>query len=236
MKRAKTLSALSLAIIMLFVVGCTRTNDSESSYTWLREGETLNEEGLRFSAGEISNVTLNTAYSSINIRTHNSDYIFIEYVPLPAIQGGNQGNLAHHYIIWPRYVQTSGHLEIFKEVALEPGTAIRGGEITIFVPTYEGIMFDGLILSNTVGSIEMSGFTVDTATINSGNGDLIIANVGIEGNLTLQTAFSNIDISNSYVGGILSAVTTHGNITLTNVDTEIENADLNTSNGDVIIN
>jgi len=225
MKRAKILLALSLTVIMLFVIGCTRSNDSasdsENSYTWLREGETLNEEGLRFSTGELSNLVINTINDSINIRTHNRDYILVEYAPLPPIQGGNQGNLAHHYPISPRYVYIDGHIEIFKEVALEPGTAIRGGDITIFVPTYDGIMFDGLILSTTIGSIEMNGFNADAVTINTDNGSLVIENINIENNLTIHATIGSIDIRNSHIGGILSATTSNGDVRLANVDTDI---------------
>jgi len=254
MKRSKILLAFFIVIIMLLVVGCQEQMiDGQvvrGNYTWLREGETLEEGGLRFSTDEINYLVISTRSNNVTIGTHNGNDIVIEYVP----DAPGSGRYYHH-IIRPRYVYANNHLEIFRDVNLATNTFIRSGTIKITVPIYDGLMFEdisittasgdirfdnfnanNIIISTSSGSIRLANLNANSATVNTTINSIDVTNVDIEGNLVLQTTHENIDISYSRVRGILSATTTFADIIITNVDTDIDNADLNTSHGGIIIN
>ena len=250
MKRLRILLTFGIAAIIIFTVGCTREQRVTGSYTWLRSGETLAEDGLRFSVEELNNIVINSIHNRVTIETHSGNDIIIEYVPDP--QG--RGNYYHH-TIRPRYEFANGNLEIFRDVRLASNTFILNGSINILVPIYDGLMFESVLITTTIGDIRVGNFNADSikinttqrdvrltnlnannVTVNTSIGSLYVNNVDIENNLVLQTELRDIDINNSRVGGQLSASTTaNANIKVTNVDTDIDNAELYTPRGDVII-
>jgi len=234
-KCTKILFALLLAVTMLFVVGCQEQMIDgqvvQGSYTWLRDGETLEEEGLRFSIGELDHLTVNTIANNVNIGTHIGSDIVIEYVP----DAPGSGRYYHH-IIRPRYVYVGGHLEIFRDVNLANNTFIRGGTINILVPIHDGSVFESVSISTTNRDVNVSDFNANSLIIDSINTGVNVSNVNIENNLALQSTTGSIDVADSRIGGILSVATTNRNITLNNVETDMDNAELDVSHGDVVIN
>ena len=231
MKRAKILLALSIVVIMLFVSGCTneRSEGSDGSYTWVREGSTLEEGGLRFSVDELSHLVIDTIHNNVRIETHSGNDIIIAYVP--ASPGG--GSFFHH-TIRPRYEFTDGRLEIFRDVRLAPNTFVLGGSINILVPIYDGLLFDGISITTTNGQVEMGNFNTNTATVNTTNGQIVVANISVEDRLALQTTNGRIAITDSHVVGYSSATTTNGTVDVTNLSVEGSLA-LQTTNGRIEI-
>jgi hypothetical protein len=232
MKRLKILLTFGIAAIMIFTVGCGREQGVTGGYTWLRSGETLTEDGLRFSVEELNNIVINSIHSRVTIETHSGNDIIIEYVPNP--QGS--GNIYHH-TIRPRYEFAGGNLEIFRDVSLAPNTFVLGNSINILVPIYDGLMFESVSITTTFADIVISNSRVGgQLSARTTHAEITVTNVDIENNLVLQTELRDIDINNSRVGGQLSASTTaNANIKVTNVDTDIDNAELYASYGDVII-
>jgi len=247
MKYVKIL--LVTAIIMLFV-GCGGQND-QGSYTWLRGGENLEEDGLRFSVDEINHLVVNSIHNRVSIETHSGSDILIEYVP----DAPGSGNYYHH-VIRPRYEFANGHLEIFRDVNLAGNTFIRNGSINILVPVYDGEIFESVSVSTTSGDVRMSNFNASSVRINTTGrdvrivnfnagsvtasttaGNINVLNVDVENNFTLENRSGSIDISNSRIGGQLSASTSSNDITITNVDTDFDAAELSTTqHNNIIIN
>jgi len=255
MKCSKILLAFLIAAAMLFITGCQdqyiEGQVVRGGYTWLRSGSELTDDGLRFSVDELSHLVIDTIHNSVTIGTHNGSDILIEYIP----DTPGSGRYYHH-VIRPRYEFSGDHLEIFRDVSLQSNTFIRSGSINILVPVYDGQLLDSVSISTTLGDVRAGNFNANsirintrnrdvrltnvnanTAIVNTSLGGIVVINVDIENNLTLQTESRSIDISNARIGGILSATTSREDITITNVETNFDNANLSTSeNSNIIIN
>jgi len=194
---------LATVAIMSFVVGCTSREEATDvgSYTWLRDGSDI-EDTFRFSVDELESLTIDTVVNSVIIRAYDGSEIVIEYVPDEL----GTGNFYHHVIL-PRYQLANGHLEIFRDVNLAPNTFIRGGTLNVFVPTHRLVDLSLRYYPDVQGS-RLEPFSFENVSITTTGRDVVVADLSIDGQLS---------------------ITTNGDINITNVDADFDNARLTTT-------
>ena len=136
------------------------------------------------------------------------------------------------------------------------GLSTTNGRISV-MGSHGNRLANNLSISTTNGAIEVGNFFVDNnAEISTTNGAVTLHSIEAGGDLTARTTNGRIEganlnawrdltmrttngavaLSNSRVAGLLTARTTNGGVNITNVDADMDRADLGTTNGRVTIN
>ena len=91
-------------------------------------------------------------------------------------------------------------------------------------------------ISSTNGALNISNLSARTIEAGTTNGAIVAENVDVSRDLSLRTTNGAISLRDSQILDTLVARTTNGGITLSNVDADMDRADLSTTNGRVVIN
>lgn len=222
--KKKFWAALAVLMTAVFLVGCGSENNGENG----DEAGEGSYDTLSLSAvvADVQSIVVDHINNNVDVRVHDGSNIEVTFTP------PTDGNYVRAVLELREGRLFAGDYPPDTVGTIRNG---RGGHLQILLP--RGVALDFIEIELVNGNIDLNGGGVTLADVmntNSVNGNIFIAGLQ-SGRAETETVNGGITLRDLIIDGRLTATTVLGNISLINVDADMDQAVLSTVLGRIEI-